>query len=1057
MLLHFRQGIVEAQIPVFFRVTYPSVDLIVTDTNTTVAFAAGSKDYLYTEQQSVANAWGPLHLGIDQWLYWDLDNRTGYRTFGITIVEPIVASSMPSSPVMDQHWFDTTACEMKVWTGNVWAKKIRTFACKLAQGRVPVSMSANSPSFIGTQVGNTSDAYAGHIIYDATTNNAIKNANGQFVTTEDKLSTKTISLSQVKVASIIVEGEAQQNMAAHTIVVFSEFGKIVHADQFVAEQPIQFGIIESTAVVGQTVNVVTSGMVTSQAFDFSAIGVNALLYCNATGQLVSTPVVPNQTPVAVVVDRKTIQLGVALASSTDTIPVINLATDTVYGISRLSVPAEDSEDPIVVGDNDPRFDSYVRKTGDTMTGPLYLYGGPTQDLHAATKKYVDDSRTPAAGNQYEVQYNIGGQFAASNALRLAMPDESYNGMSLNVGSSDHISATITTSTWAGNLQIEGGGRQDSQPGSAVLQGGALYTTTSPAGGPGTIFGGHAMVTGGPASGEFGRAGDAWMQGGTGDWINGRSLIFGGTNYNTELGRSTANGGNVQIAGGAAQGVTSTHDGGGVSISGGRAEGSGTPGTVQIFTDETSRIAYDPTGAWLLGPTMNPGTTGQVLTSNGVGEAPTWNTVSGGGGLSDRIVDGIVMQRVVDTEDGNGTNTLTIGPAMVVESTKNVTTFFDTSVPAWVNVYTPNSASESGVSASVVRVSDGTITIGQTWTGSAQPLVVRHDDSGTVVWATTLNNVDGVNGQATGEGQTISYDASNDRVVCTVTYPDSNPTAIGLFVIEATTGVVNSAAVIDSCITAVTQAFTDGGSTITVCGVSTTSTAVVARIDQYTGAVYTITNIQMPSTGHSRAYASGMAYDYDAGDASLYVVGSWVADTNDGAFVAKLDIGLNLVWIKKVNNTLQSVVYSFGAVRVISGIIHVIGTYQDTSGANIEKGLCVLGINAQTQSIAFDRRYKIPDTMSNGTFYLATTAIDMTDLTSMYIAYVASDDTIGGSLVWGLIKTEVPSGNVIWAATTRPHGTYVDLGFGWEYAMGSISINQHTLAMTGWYKTSSGGH
>lgn len=1054
MLLHFRQGIVEAQIPTFIQVTYPHVDLIVTDTNCTIAFAAGQKDYLFTEQQSVAKAWGPLHLGVDQWLYWDLDIRTGNRTFGITKVAPIVSPTQPASPVMDQHWYNSSTNEMKIWTGAAWVKRIRTFACKLAQGRIPVSMSVNAPLFTGTQVGNNTTTYVGHILYDATTGNAIRDASGNFMTTEDNLSTKTISLSQVKVASIIVEGVAQQNMAAYTIVRFTDFGKIVHADQFIANQPIQYGIIEQSVTVGQTVNVVTNGMVSSESFDFTSIGVNALLYCDAAGRLVANPVIPGQVPVAVVVDRKTIQLGVALASSTDTIPVINLATDTVCGISRLSVPAEDSEDPIVVGDNDPRFDSYVRKTGDTMTGPLYLYGGPTQDLHAATKKYVDDSRTPAAGNQYEVQYNIGGQFAASNALRLAMPDESYNGMSLNVGSSDHISATITTSTWAGNLQIEGGGRQDSQPGSAVLQGGALYTTTSPAGGPGTIFGGHAMVTGGPASGEFGRAGDAWMQGGTGDWINGRSLIFGGTNYNTELGRSTANGGNVQIAGGAAQGVTSTHDGGGVSISGGRAEGSGTPGTVQIFTDETSRIAYDPTGAWLLGPTMNPGTTGQVLTSNGVGEAPTWNTVSGGSGLSDRIVDGIVMQRVVDTEDGNGTNTLTIGPAMVVESTKNVTTFFDTSVPAWVNVYTPNSASESGVSASVVRVSDGTITIGQTWTESPQPLVVRHDDSGTVVWATTLNNVDGVNGQATGEGQTISYDASNDRVVCTVTYPDSNPTAIGLFVIDATTGVVDSAAVIDSCITAVTQAFTDGGSTITVCGVSTTSTAVVARIDQYTGAVYTITNIQMPSTGHSRAYASGMAYDYDAGDASLYVVGSWVADTNDGAFVAKLDIGLNLVWIKKVNNTLQSVVYSFDAVRVISGIIHVIGTYQDTSGANIEKGLCVLGINAQTQSIAFDRRYKIPDTMSNGTFYLATTAIDMTDLTSMYIAYVASDDTIGGSLVWGLIKTEVPSGNVIWAATTRPHGTYVDLGFGWEYAMGSISINQHTLAMTGWYETSS---
>lgn len=453
MLLHFRQGIVEAQIPVFFRVTYPSVDLIVTDTNTTVAFAAGSKDYLYTEQVSVANAWGPLHLGIDQWLYWDLDNRTGYRTFGITIVEPIVASTMPSSPLMDQHWFDTSTNEMKVWTGNVWSKKIRAFACKLAQGRVPVSMSANSPSFIGTQVGNTSDTYAGHILYDATTNNAIKNANGQFVTTEDKLSTKTISLSQVKVASIIVEGEAQQNMAAHTIVVFSEFGKIVHADQFVAEQPIQFGIIESSATVGQTVNVVTSGMVTSQAFDFSALGVNALLYCSATGQLVSSPIVPNQTPVAVVVDRKTIQLGVALASSTDTIPVVNLATDTVYGISRLSVPAEDAADPIVVGDNDPRFDGYINRAGDNMEGPLYLSGAPTQDLHAATKKYVDDSRTPAAGSTTQIQYNTNGQFAASDELTIGIPTAAADPTTITVGGPSHQGAVVTTSSSTGDLSI----------------------------------------------------------------------------------------------------------------------------------------------------------------------------------------------------------------------------------------------------------------------------------------------------------------------------------------------------------------------------------------------------------------------------------------------------------------------------------------------------------------------------------------------------------------------------------------------------------------------------
>lgn len=626
MLLHFRQGIVEAQIPVFFRVTYPSVDLIVTDTNTTVAFAAGSKDYLYTEQVSVANAWGPLHLGIDQWLYWDLDNRTGYRTFGITIVEPIVASTMPSSPLMDQHWFDTSTNEMKVWTGNVWSKKIRAFACKLAQGRVPVSMSANSPSFIGTQVGNTSDTYAGHILYDATTNNAIKNANGQFVTTEDKLSTKTISLSQVKVASIIVEGEAQQNMAAHTIVVFSEFGKIVHADQFVAEQPIQFGIIESSAVVGQTVNVVTSGMVTSQAFDFSALGVNALLYCSATGQLVPSPVVPNQTPVAVVVDRKTIQLGVALASSTDTIPVINLATDVVYGISRLSVPAEDAEDPIVVGDNDPRFDSYVRKAGDTMIGPLYLSGSPTQDMHAATKKYVDDSRTPPAGSSRMIQFNTNGQFDASWGFTY---DQQYS--TVQIGGD---SANTLLQSSKGSLTVSAIGNEDAGGEDAILMGGSGLTTGTVSD-ISVVRAGDARVVGGSGDGAYGTGGDAWVTGGTGTLTNGDAFVRGGQwavedPLSTSGTRSDVAGGNVHITGGSVAGSTSNANAGNVAISGGVAYGTGQSGNVTISTNGTERLIVGKTGDWTLG-NAGTGDDGQVLTSRGVGASPVWTTPATGGG------------------------------------------------------------------------------------------------------------------------------------------------------------------------------------------------------------------------------------------------------------------------------------------------------------------------------------------------------------------------------------------------------------------------------------------
>ena len=34
--------------------------------------------------------------------------------------------------------------------------------------------------------------------------------------------------------------------------------------------------------------------------------------------------------------------------------------------------------------------NYVKRTGDTMTGPLVLPGDPTEDLQAATKQYVDN-------------------------------------------------------------------------------------------------------------------------------------------------------------------------------------------------------------------------------------------------------------------------------------------------------------------------------------------------------------------------------------------------------------------------------------------------------------------------------------------------------------------------------------------------------------------------------------------------------------------------------------------------------------------------------------------
>lgn len=394
MLLNFRQGLVQHQIPTFFNITFPTVSLIVYDTNLVISFASGNKEYLHVEHESVANAWGPISANVDQWLYWDINTRTGERTFGITTLEPIVAFVKPTSVATDQHWFDQSTNTMFVWSGYSWVKKIRTFAFKLAKGRVPVSMSMDAPLFTGSQVGNRTQIYAGYILYDDATSTAVRDSSGNFITTEDHLTTNATPLSEVKLAGIAVEGEAQQVLAPYTIVYFTEFGKIEHATAYTASTTAQFGIIETSAVVGQTVTVVTHGMVSCPSWDWSDIGVNALLYCDSAGTITPDPMLPDQIPIATVLDKKTIQLGTPVVhihnhgGQTTT-----LATEESYGIARLTVPADEPTDPVVVGDNDPRFMTYLTYAGGTVTGRLYLASNPTSPMEVATKYYVDHNST----------------------------------------------------------------------------------------------------------------------------------------------------------------------------------------------------------------------------------------------------------------------------------------------------------------------------------------------------------------------------------------------------------------------------------------------------------------------------------------------------------------------------------------------------------------------------------------------------------------------------------------------------------------------------------------
>ncbi len=452
MYINFRHGIINYQLPTFLKVKRTTIDLVVSTTPLEFTIAAGNKNYLFIETEYVTNAWSKLIFGIDQWIYIDYDIKTATRTFGITKQRPIINPNTPTNPILDQHWFDTTKNQMFVWTGTFWAPKVRLILAEIDSGKLPISVSQNSPKFDGTQIGNHNACYAGTILFNSDTNLPLHDEQGYFLTTEDELRTNNPNGVQVKLASTLIPAEALQDLAEFTIVTWEEFGLIVHANAYTTDLNIPFGIILHDTLIGQQSNVILDGIVSNANWNWAPAGINAPLYCDNTGVLTSTPVIPLQTPCAYVLDKHTILLSRKIASQiigsdggTNNVP---LMSNTVYGIGKLSIPAVSNNDPIVVGDNDPRLYNKVLKSGDTMSGPLILSGNPTQSLHAVTKQYVDSLLNSPLSGLSDVEFT---NLVSSQFLQF----DGTNWINTNLDINDVDNFNITTPLLNQVLQYNG--------------------------------------------------------------------------------------------------------------------------------------------------------------------------------------------------------------------------------------------------------------------------------------------------------------------------------------------------------------------------------------------------------------------------------------------------------------------------------------------------------------------------------------------------------------------------------------------------------------------------
>lgn len=103
MRINFRQGVVSHQssgdVQTFLKVnSLGNIDLQTENRAVSVTVAHHDKDYLFTENLSVADAWrGPYISGQNYWLYWDFNMLTFARTFGVTTLEPVAQDAEPGN------------------------------------------------------------------------------------------------------------------------------------------------------------------------------------------------------------------------------------------------------------------------------------------------------------------------------------------------------------------------------------------------------------------------------------------------------------------------------------------------------------------------------------------------------------------------------------------------------------------------------------------------------------------------------------------------------------------------------------------------------------------------------------------------------------------------------------------------------------------------------------------------------------------------------------------------------------------------------------------------
>jgi phage-related tail fiber protein len=311
MLLQFRQGIVRHQIDTAGTATFirksgngENVDLICDNAPFIFTVAHSNNDYLIEIRKTYPNAWtGLTPIGITQYLYLDISLLDASLTFGYTIIPPYYGPTAPTAPIVNQHWFDTTKLLHKVWNGNKWIVKLRIFAAVYNSNAILL------PKTLGSQVNLNVPCTAGNIV-SLDENTPIVGANGTFVTTETGMLAKYTSAEPLKLEAVQLYAEALEFIPKFSFVSFKQPKKVLTAN---IGDTVN-GLMLEDYFTGEVGNIVTSGLVRNDQWNFALSDINKTLYIGPNGTMTLVPAVSQIYKVGYIVDVDTIMVQLQLVS-----------------------------------------------------------------------------------------------------------------------------------------------------------------------------------------------------------------------------------------------------------------------------------------------------------------------------------------------------------------------------------------------------------------------------------------------------------------------------------------------------------------------------------------------------------------------------------------------------------------------------------------------------------------------------------------------------------------------------------------------------------------------